>query len=153
MPQFFRIAQFVVLALAATFANAGGLIDGSSSRDILEVARGYGSASLEVDNVGEPMIKGRMNGTAYTVFFHNCDDGGVNCNVIRFYNYWSQDVSISDVHNWNEEQLFSKCYIDKDGDVVLEMTANLFGGVSQQNLDDTFDWWRLMLEKFEKEVL
>ena len=143
----------LTLGSASTFARDDYLIDGSSPRDVLEVARGFGSASLESDAIGEPMIQGRMSGIPYQVYFHRCDDAGENCSVIRFYNYWTEFVSMESINEWNAEKLFSKAYIDEDGDAVLEMTANLYGGVTQINLDDSFDWWKIIIEEFEAEVV
>ena len=48
---------------------------------------------------------------------------------------------------WNRDRRFGKAYIDADGDIAIEMDVNLWGGVTPKNLDDTFDWWRIVLER------
>ena len=51
------------------------------------------------------------------------------------------------------DKKFGKAYLDQDGDPRLEMTVNLDYGVTQRNLDDTFDWWTKALARFKRDVL
>ena len=44
-----------------------------------------------------------------------------------------------------------KVFLDDDNDVVVEFDMNLDGGVSQKNLDDTFDWWKLTLKNVARD--
>ena len=46
-----------------------------------------------------------------------------------------------------------KAYLDDVKDPVVEMDVNLFGGVSTRNLEDTIDWWQLVLADFKLNVL
>jgi hypothetical protein len=54
-------------------------------------------------------------------------------------------ASLDEVNKFNSEKVFGVVYIDKDGDVNVDMPVNLAHGVSRKNLDDSFDWWRLVL--------
>lgn len=136
-------------AFAAKFASK--LVTIKDSKVILDVAKGYGSAVLEEDSVGDPMISGRMEGHKYQLLWEACDD---ECSVVRFQAGWADaDVTIKTVNAWNQESLFGKGYIDDEGDPVVELTINLDHGVSRKNLDDTFDWWREVLRSFVSEVV
>ncbi|MGY6706567.1 YbjN domain-containing protein [Roseinatronobacter sp.] len=136
------------LALApATLAQS--LIDASDVDAIANIARGYGSATIQTDGVGDPQILGRINGVLYTVNFYGCTNGA-NCTTLQFQAGWNStgDLTLDDMNVWNQEKRFGKAYLDAEDDPVIEWDVNLFGGVSTVNLDDTFDWWRLVLQDF-----
>ena len=62
-------------------------------------------------------------------------------------------MTLRDVNRWNQEYRFGQAYIDTDGDPVLAYFVNLNGGVAYENLDDTFDWWKVMLTSFDEKVI
>jgi hypothetical protein len=135
-----------VAAPAGWAQSATDIIDGSDPAVILSIAQGYGSAMLDVDAVGDPMITGRMGGQAYTVFFYGCE-GGQDCTSIQFTTYFAGTRPGADVvSEWNDENRFGTLYLDVDGDLAIDLDVNLFGGVTRKNLDDTFDWWRVVLD-------
>jgi hypothetical protein len=125
---------------------ANDIVDGSDPAVILDIAQGYGSAMLDVDTVGDPMITGRMGGQAYTVFFYGCE-GGKDCTSIQFTTYFAEVRPGADqVSDWNDANRFGTLYLDGDGDLAIDLDVNLFGGVTRRNLDDTFDWWRVVVD-------
>ncbi|MCG5517260.1 MULTISPECIES: YbjN domain-containing protein [unclassified Ectothiorhodospira] len=142
------------LALAVNSAGAADLVDATDPEQILNLARGYGSATLDTDGVGDPMITGRMDGTRYSIMFFGCSNNR-NCKTLRFSTAWATDgeYTLADMNDWNESYRFGKAYLDDDGDPVLEMNVNMLYGVSRGNLDDTIDWWRVALTQFKSEVL
>lgn len=141
-------ALTLIAAPAAAPAAEDKLVTGSDVDAILAVAEGFGSARRDVDNVGDPMISGRMGGQEYRVFFFDCIENK-NCRTIQFWSYISgTGVSLDKVHEWNRDKRFAKAYFDADGDVVMEWDVNLWGGVSKTNLDDTFDWWKVVMPEF-----
>lgn len=132
-------------------ALAQNLVTAGNPEKILEIARGFGSAEMETDSDGSPRIRARMAGTLYTVFFYGCEDGK-DCTTIQFWMYTDAPPNaLVVVNNWNRDRRFGKAYLDDEGDVVVEMDVNLLGGVSAKNLDDTFDWWRIVLERAGEE--
>jgi len=117
---------------------------------VRNIASGYGSATLREDNVGDPMISGRIDGVPYYVFFYGCDEGGESCRSIQFRAAWDMDdFTQSSIRSWNQNKRFGKAYLDQDDDPTIEWDVNLFGGVSVRNLDDSFDWWAIVLKDFE----
>jgi hypothetical protein len=144
--RFMRVAVAVVaLALSTMGAQAQSLIDGRNPARIVEIARGFGSAEVEKDTSGDPSITGRMNGVRYVIRFGGCKEGR-NCTHMIFRAGWNNaKAKLEDVNAYNAGKFFGVVYIDKDGDVNVDMPVNLAGGVSRKNLDDTFDWWRLVL--------
>ena len=148
--------RFVLLLMAlAAFvapARAQSLIKASDMDAIVELARGFGSASIEKGDT--TYVKGRIEGSLYAIFFYDCDKDGADCKSIQFYASWDDAVVKPEaINEWNRDKRFAKAYIDNEDDPVLEMDVNLRHGVPRANLEDTIDWWRISLERFKSEVL
>ena len=145
-----RMAAPVISALAlAGPVSAQTLVDATDPATIMEFARGYGSALMERDDAGDPMIVGRIDGTRYAVLFYGCQ-GGVRCTSIQLLASWANpgDFTLAQVNEWNLSRNFGRAYLDGEGDPVLDFIINLDGGVTARNLDDSFDWWRVILGEF-----
>jgi hypothetical protein len=150
-----RLLPALILSLGLSQpVQSQTLIDGNSAQEILNLARGYGSANLGTDIAGDPQITGRIAGTPYLINFYGCTNG-TNCTTLQFRASWINPghVTIESLHAWNRDKRFGKAYLDSDGDPVLEWDVNLFGGVSPRNLDDTIDWWEVVLTNFITEAL
>lgn len=145
--------RFLIIVMAVALAAPGTVsartIDATDPAMILEVARGFGSAELTEDTVGDPLVNGRIEGVKYSIFFYDCTEGQ-SCRTLMFRSTWAADVSSVDrVNEWNRENRFGRAYVDEDGEIVLEMDVNLFAGVTFDNFDDTVDWWRFAMTSFE----
>jgi hypothetical protein len=139
------VAAFALLLAWCASAQAQGTIDARNPARIVEIARGFGSAELEKETGGDPRITGRINGVRYIVRFMGCKEAR-NCTHIIFRAGWNNvKATFEEVNRFNSEKVFGVVYIDKDGDVNVDMSVNLAGGVTRKNLDDSFDWWRLVL--------
>ncbi|MFN4057951.1 MAG: YbjN domain-containing protein [Roseinatronobacter sp.] len=130
------------------------MVTASDTDTILNIARGYGSATLEADEVGDPFIRGRIDGVIYVVNFYGCTNSK-DCTTIQFRAAWNETpgVTLGTMNNWNRDMRFGKAYLDTENGPTIEWDVNLFGGVSATNLDDTFDWWKIILGKFVSEVM
>ena len=153
------IAVFLFIVLSSplltvqSFAETK-LVSAKDVDEVLNAARGFGSASLGTDSVNDPKITGRIEGIKYTMLFYGCNDNNENCKSISLSAAWGgTDVTMSDINDWNRVKRFGKAYLDSDGDPVLEMQINLDHGVSQANLEDTIDWWAISLARFKDEVI
>ncbi len=140
-------------AAGAQAAGAQVLVDATEVQSIAAIAREYGTAEVDKDTVGDPMLSGEMEGLSYLVFFYGCTEGA-DCQSIQFYTYWTNpgDVEIDTINAWNRDKRFAKAYLDDDGDPVLEMNVNLFAGVTRTNLSDTFEWWLVLMDLFEEYI-
>jgi hypothetical protein len=147
------LGLMATLSAPVVAQSATDLLDGSDPAAILTIAKGYGSAMLDVDGVGDPMIEGRIDGQAYTVFFYGCEDGK-GCSSIQFSTYFAGTrPEAAAVSRWNDENRFGTMYLDSDGDLAVDLDVNLFGGVTRRNLDDTFDWWRVVLDEVRSDMV
>jgi hypothetical protein len=118
---------------------------------VLELAKGYGSASLDKDRNGNPMVKGKIEGVSYVIAFYDCQSGQ-NCKSLQFAAYWTKGSSatLEVTNRYNNKMRFGKAYIDKDGDLALDMSIELQYGMSRENLDETFVDWRLALKNIKE---
>ncbi|PIE07594.1 MAG: YbjN domain-containing protein [Rhodobacterales bacterium] len=144
------LAAGLVLPQAAL---AEDLVDATQVDVIASLAAKYGTAEVDVDNTGDPMISGEIDDTHYMVLFYGCENGN-NCTTIQYYTGWINPggIDVDTLNDWNRDRRFSKAYIDAEGDPVIEFDVNLFGGVTETNLYDTFDWWRLVMSEFDEYI-
>ncbi len=141
------IALLLTSALSQP-AFAQTMIDGSDVKEVLNIARGYGAASLDKNDRGDPVIRGRIDGNAYYLAFLNCSSE-TSCEDFFIQSYFLNPiVDYKLINEWNYDKRWTKIYYDKDMDVVLEMDFNLDGGVSLLNLEQTFSLWSKMLGAF-----
>lgn len=147
-------ALAAALTLLSLNAFSGELIDGSDPAAVENVARGFGSATLEKDSSGDPKVSGRINGTAYGIYFYGCTENKA-CDSIQFSTGWARQnkIPMSEINEWNAKKRFGKAYLDNEGDPRLEMDVNLDEGVSRLNLEDTMDYWSKLLDAFKQGVL
>lgn len=145
-------ALLVGIAFMAKAAD-GDIVDATNPETVRDIASGYGSATLDTDNTGDPMIVGRLDGTKYGIYFYGCKEGK-KCRSVQFSAGWAgSKVTLEQLDEWNRTTRFGKAYLDKDGDPRLEMDVNLDGGVTRKNFDDWVDWWKVSLKGFKSKVL
>jgi len=141
-------------AAAQPAPAAAPLFDATVPSDILAAARKNGAAVLEEDSIGGPMIRGRIDGISYLIFFLECDDAGENCRNIQFYASWdTQDVVIAEVNDWNINRVYGEALINEFGEPTLEMTVIVAGGVTDAVLEEAFFIWRSVAASFAEEVV
>ena len=133
---------------AALSAQAQTLVDGNQIDEILNIARGYGSATMETQSNGDPKITGKIEGVTYQVFFMNCTDNSA-CEDLNFYaGFLDNKQTLEVINSWNRDKRFGKAYLDSDLDAVIEFDLNLEHGVTRENLDAAFSLWTLVLDQY-----
>ncbi|MEL7486657.1 MAG: YbjN domain-containing protein [Pseudomonadota bacterium] len=75
---------------------------------------------------------------------------------ISYFTYLN-DVSVSDVSHqflsrFNSEVKFGRAYIDRDGDITIQMDRNASGGISIKNIESDFDVFLLLVSKFLSDI-
>jgi hypothetical protein len=141
----------IALALSVS-AQAQGTITGANTDEILNVARGYGSATLATQSNGDPQINGKINGITYQVYFRNCTDN-TDCEDLNFYlGFLDLKPSLEVINDWNYNKRFSRAYLDPDKDACVEMDIDMVKGVSAEYLDSQFSLWNLILTQFAEHV-
>ena len=141
------------LALALTVSSfAQATITGADTEEVLNAARGYGSATLTKQTNGDPQITGKIDGISYQVYFRNCTDNA-NCEDLNFYlGFLDLKPSLEVINDWNLNKRFSRAYLDPDKDACIEMDLDLVKGVSPEYLDSQFSLWNQILTQFAAHV-
>lgn len=135
-------------APAAALPLGATLIDGSDPQQVLRAAGRLGIAELDRDGLDDPLIRGQTGGKDYLIYFYGCERGR-HCTNLSLVARWPSDhFTDKSMGDWNREKRFGKAYLDKNGNLSVELNVNLLHGVSRGNLEDTFDWWRLILDDF-----
>lgn len=58
------------------------------------------------------------------------------------------EVSHKLLNKFNNDVKFGRVYIDRDGDVTIQMDRNSAGGVSAENIESDFDVFLTLIDKF-----
>lgn len=140
------------LALALTVSAQAQDITGADTAEILNAARGYGSATLTTQSNGDPQITGKINGITYQVYFRNCTNN-TDCEDLNFYlGFLDIKPTLEVINDWNLNKRFSRAYIDQDKDACVEMDLDLVEGVSAKYLDSQFALWNMVVTQFAEHV-
>lgn len=143
------LAAAVLVLGGAAGAMAQQLIDGTNVDEVANIARGFGSVTLDKSSNGDPMIEGKIEGVSYYLFFRNCADDNTQCEDLNFYaGFLDNKQTMEAINAWNRDKRFGKAYLDSDLDAVIEYDVNLEHGISRENLDSTFQVWSLVLKQY-----
>lgn len=151
--------MFTFLALLAAAAPASG--PALSSHDPQTVtaylqSEGYRAkleASDDKDPTVGPSIRTSDGGTNFSINFLSCK-AKKQCADIIFTSSWDYDdgegPSGTAMHRWNADRRFTKAYLDKDGDPVLEMDVLFIDGkLDQAAFATNLDIYTSALQMFE----
>lgn len=153
MKAFWKIAAAASTILAVVPASSETL-DASDPERLARVIQELGyRARLDVDGVGDPLILSSAAGIDFAIYFFGCTDGEA-CSTLLFKAGFdlANGMTLEAVEAWNEEVLYGRVYLDDENDPWIELAVNLFGGVTRENFEDTFDWWETVLFQFQDSV-
>jgi hypothetical protein len=145
-------AAVITLAVPA-LANAQ-MVTANRPASVVEAMQtgGY-KAAMGKDSTGDPRIESASSGATFFVNFYGCT-GGKDCKTVTFYSGWDKDdVSLNQMNEWNKNKRFSRAYIDKDGDPVLEFDVDLDdGGMSQALFIDNVEFFEAAIGGFKTHI-
>lgn len=150
----FKRLTFSAALLAATAGPgfAQTMLTANDTDAILQIARGFGKATLTQQSNGDPLITGQMHGLVYQVFFANCTTSA-GCEDINFYLSFSDlSPSLEVINAWNATKRFSRAYLDSDNDPVVSMDIDLVVPVPAEYIESSFGLWSLVVEQFTAHV-
>jgi len=64
----------------------------------------------------------------------------------------AQSLGYEFLSKFNSEVKFGRAYVDRDGDVAIQMDRNAVGGISSKNIQSDFDVFLILIAKFLKDV-
>ena len=146
------VALGAAIMFAATPANAQ-TINGASPDEVAELMEGLG---LEVeheylDDAEGPALSAFFGDTQFLITFEACDEDGEECELIVFRCGFAMDPAdqpdLETLNVWNSTK-WGKAMMDDEGDPWVILEVNTVGGITEDNLLDTFTWWESMIEDF-----
>lgn len=142
------VAAFVV-ASASGVATAQDILTIAEPDVVLNAAKGFGSANLETDQGGDPLIDGRIQGMEYSIFFYGCKDGA-NCRSIQFSAFFPDPWTAEKANAFNQQFRWVKAY-EKDG-ANFRMDVDFKGGITRQFLEEQFVTWESFIPDLKEAI-
>ncbi|MDX2101124.1 MAG: YbjN domain-containing protein [Alphaproteobacteria bacterium] len=164
----FVIALGLLLALPVTSALAQGAVEKSSPRaptagamlerltaeGIQALLRTQGLASrIGRDPTGDPMVTvDQVPGAAEmrVIFFQCAQTGCESATLWAYVRKRGSSLSVQTANEWNRDQRWTRAYIDKDGDAVLEMDLNADGGIGRRSMEQLVRTYLSQLRAFSR---
>ncbi len=132
----------------------GGMFDASDPPGIARFMEKTGYRVQQTfDERGDPVITGRISRSDYLIQFYECENGAF-CNSIQFITQAAKPpaVTYETLNAFNIRWRYVRATISGT-QLRLQMDVNLDAGVTADNLEDTLDIWRQLLESFEHDLL
>jgi len=106
-------------------------------------------AEVMKGNDGKRRIRTRIGGWNVTLNFYSCDDQE-QCKSVGLRTFFTdkKDKDASFANGWNQENRFTKVYVDKDKDVNFEYDIVFRGGITKDNIRAQFDVYEDQLKAF-----
>jgi len=152
------LAALLSAASAQTLPSAdrvrGGMFDASDPAGVARFMEKTGyRVELAIDTRGDPLISGRISRTDYAIQFYECENGAF-CNSVQFVAQAAKPAALTleQLNAFNARWRYARLTL-ADSQVRIQMDVNLDAGVTADNLEDTLDIWRQLLEIFERDVL
>lgn len=132
----------------------GGMFDASDPSGIARFMEKTGyRVELGAAVNGDPVISGRISRTDYVIQFYECESGAF-CNSVQLVARATKPAAFSyeTANTFNSRWRYVRLTVDQN-QIKLQMDVNLDAGVTADNLEDTLDIWRQLLEIFERDIL
>lgn len=140
-------------------ASSGGsnveIIGGNDTAAIMASFERNGfQVELSEDDGGDPLIRSADTSEPFNAYFYKCPGESTDYCFMQLNAGWNLDdgITLAKVEDWNANKVWGQAYRDDEKDPWLSMAVNLKGGVTAENLDDTIDWWRVILVEFRKHI-
>lgn len=141
---FLGLAISCMLLVAAPQSSLAAALSKSKITEIL-TEQGYSvrdfSQGMVAVVIGEHVVLVAVDG----------NDGDVS--YITYINGVTVDsLGYEFLSKFNSEVKFGRAYVDRDGDIALQMDRNASGGVSSENIESDFDVFLILISKFLQDV-
>ncbi|TGQ63660.1 YbjN domain-containing protein [Mesorhizobium sp. M00.F.Ca.ET.186.01.1.1] len=125
-------------AVSVAWAEDAEIIKAPDPAAILEIAKGFGSAKMDKDDGGDPMVSGRLQGMKYVIYFYGCEDHE-KCKSIQFSSGYTDAFTAEQANEWNKKYRWVKAF-SGDGS-NFKMDVSFAGGITKANLEGQFTNW------------
>jgi hypothetical protein len=132
------VGLFLTSAISVARAEDPEVLQTLDPSTILDMAKGYGSAKLEKDDGGDPMVAGRLQGMKYVIYFYGCDNHE-KCKSLQLSSGYTDAFTADQANEWNKKYRWIKAY-SGDGS-NFKMDVSFIGGITNANLEEQFSTW------------
>ena len=145
-------AMLLVCLTAPTAFGADGddkvvkAVNGDLLKGLLE-EEGFRGVTVEKINLTTHAVMVRMNGRT-VVFLCDLDKGCVQ----GHFGTGGTNASLRKVNKWNEEKMFFRAFLDKDGDPAIEQDLIVKHGVTRRTVKEFVSLMELGIRAFVSEV-
>jgi hypothetical protein len=143
------ISVGVGLAVIAAEARAQELLEVADPQTVLDIAKGFGSGELDKDAEGDPMVRGRIQGLKYVIYFYGCAEGK-NCRSIQFSTGYTNPFTAEQADEWNETYRWVRAF-EREGS-NFKMDVDFASGISKAHLEEHFATWESFVPDIKKFV-
>ena len=146
------LAAAVVVAMGAAVTMAA--LPAHAAITAAEVARAIEAkghtATVGVDDDGDPKVTSNIDDVHLTVFFYGCDHGR-SCQSITFQAAFHVDggVPLEKINAWNRDKRFLKTWVDKVSDPFCEMDIDAEAGLTPLQLVNYVTLWESHLAEYK----
>lgn len=145
------VGAVLMLGLAA-HAQGQTIVSAEDPAELVSIIQDLGfQAKLEIDNVGDPVIRSSSSGVDFSVYFYDCKNNK-RCKSLHFTSGYDlpEGASLDAMQQWNADKRFASAYLDEEADPFLQMDVNTDGGVTQENFEKSFQLWQSLKGEFEE---
>lgn len=103
------------------------------------------------DEWGDPQYLIEIGNREVILWTYGCDKG--KCDDIRLSTFWKiggNGPNLQKINQWNNEQRWTKAYMDTDNDAVLEFDMDVRDGVTYDSLLNFFEIYSSHVYKFSE---
>lgn len=125
-------------AFSAPAARSEDILTHPDPESILEIAKGFGSAELTKDSSDDPMVRGRMQGMKYVIFFYGCKNA-TNCRSIQFSAGYTDKFSAERANEWSLKYRWIRAFEKERSN--FKMDVDFGGGVTRAHVEAQLATW------------
>jgi len=137
------VAGLVVTgAVSVAWAEDAELFKAPDPAVVLDLAKGFGSAKMDKDDGGDPMISGRLQGVKYVIYFYGCENHE-KCKSLQFSSGYTDPFTADQANEWNRKYRWVKAYAGDGSN--FKMDVSFAGGITRDHLEEQFSNWDSMM--------
>jgi hypothetical protein len=152
MERITAVGAILVLGLVCSAAaSAQTIVSAENPKEIASIIQRLGfQAKLETDNLGDPVIRSSSTGVDFSIYFYDCTNNK-RCKSLHLTAGYDlpEGATLEAMQQWNADKRFVSAYLDDESDPFLQMDINTEGGITEENLERSFELWQSLKGEFE----
>jgi len=145
----------LILTVLAGGAQAQDVASATDPQSLLDQLTVLGfDARLEPYESGRPRISARIVGVTYSLAFYGCLDDMTDCRGLMFTAGFdmSEPVGWEVANDWNETRVYSRAFIDDEGDPYVQMPVPTAEALSQDEVRRLVEIWESAVIRFTDKI-